>query len=150
MELGDTDFPETGGPALPGAEREVDYNEPLQSANTTETVDDDSGVSGGTPQGTVEGSLNLEATVGLADGHDDAASRTMPGLLTMCANHGCFGRALRAQADPCVLWCCDVCVSSDGCRHAEHCDANQTDSHAPGSAETELVLNDITPAPMDF
>ena len=63
------DFPETGGSALPGAEREVDYNEPLQSANTTETVDDDSGASGGTTQGTVEGSLNLEATVGLADGH---------------------------------------------------------------------------------
>ena len=74
----------------------------------------------------------------------------MPGLLTMCANHERCGRALRTQADPGVLWCCDVCASTDGCRHAEHCDANQTDSHVPGSADMEPELNDTTPAEMRF
>ena len=98
--LSDIDFPETGGSALPGAEREVDYNEPLvRFATTTETVNDDSGAIGGTTQGTVEGAPTLEV-LGLAAGHDGAAPRTMPGLLTMCANHERCGRALRTQAAP--------------------------------------------------
>ena len=49
--LGDIDFPETGGSALPGAEREVDYTEPLVRFETaTETANDDSGAIGGTPR----------------------------------------------------------------------------------------------------
>jgi len=142
------EFPETGGEALPGAEYEVDYVEPpAQFDATTAMINDDSGVVGVT-QGTVEGTPTLEVLGSTAE-HDDAP-RTMPGLLTMCVNHERCGRALRTQGDPCVLWCCDVCVSTDGCRHAEHCDANQIDSHVPGSAEMEATLNDIKPAPMDF
>ena len=49
-------------------------------ASTTETGDDDGTVvDGGTTQGTVEGPLTLEATVGLTDGHDGAAPLTVPG-----------------------------------------------------------------------
>ena len=86
--------------ALPGAEREVDYNEPLvRFVTTTETVNDDSGAISGTTQGTVEGAPTLEV-LGLAAGHDGEAPRTMPGPLAMCANHERCGRALRTQEDP--------------------------------------------------
>ena len=78
--LDSLDFPETGGSTLMGDGWEAYYNEPLvRLANTTEVGnDDDSTVDGGTTQGTVEGPLTLEATVGLTDGHGGAAPLTVP------------------------------------------------------------------------
>ena len=43
-------------------------------------------VDGGTTQGTVEGPLTLEATVGLTDGHGGAAPLTVPGRPALCPN----------------------------------------------------------------
>ena len=143
------DFSESGGDALPGAEHEVDYVEPpAQFDATTAMINDDSGVVGVT-QGTVEGKPTLEVLGSTAE-HDDAP-RTVPGPPTKCVDHERCGRALRSQHwGPPVTWVCDVCVSTGARRHAEHGDANQIDSHVPGSAEMEATLNDIKPAPMDF
>ena len=71
------DFPETGGEALPGAEYEVDYVEPLaQSDATTAMINEDSGEVG-VMQGTVEGAPTLDV-LGLTAGHDDMLHALCP------------------------------------------------------------------------
>ena len=123
------DWSESGGDVEPGAEYEVDYVEPPdQSDDTTAAIDDDSGVVGVT-QGAAEGAPTHEA-LRLTD---DDAPRTMPGLLTMCANHERCGRTQAVTMCVNPAYCCDDCAYTNGKEHAEHCYADQTtDSHAPG------------------
>ena len=125
----DDDWSESGGDALPGAAHEVDYVEPpAQFGDTTAVINDDSGVVGVT-QGAVEGAPTLEALRST----DDGAPRTMPGLLTMCANHERCGRTQAVTMCVNPAYCCDECAYTNGQEHAEHCYADQTtDSHAPG------------------
>ena len=124
----DDDWSESGGDVLPGAAYEVDYVEPpVQSDDMTAATNDDSGVVGVT-QGAAEGAPTHEALRST----DDDAPRTMPGLLTMCANHERCGRTQAATVfNP--GYCCDECECTNGQEHAENCCADQTtDSHAPG------------------
>ena len=142
------DFPETGGSTLMGEGWEAYYNEPLvQLASTTETGnDDDSATDGGTTQGTIGGPLTLTAAAEATGG-----ATGIPDMPRMCANHerGGHAQAITMCANP--AYCCDECAYTNGQEHAEHCYADQiTESHAPGSAEMELVPNDTTPAEMRF
>ena len=141
------DWSESGGDVEPGAEYEVDYVEPpAESDDTWVRIVDDSGVVRVT-QGAAEGTLTHEA---LHLTNDDA-SRTMPGLLTMCANHERCGHMQAVTMCENPAYCCDVCAYTNGEEHEEHCYTDQTtDSHVPGSAEMEATLNDTKPAPMDF
>ena len=128
------DFPETGGEALPGAEYEVDYVEPLALDATTVTINDDSGVVGDT-QGTVEGAPTLKV-LGLAAG--------IPDMPRMCINHERCGhaQAITMCVDP--AYCCDECAYTNGQEHAEHCYADQiTESHGPGSAGMERKRSEL-------
>ena len=143
--LSDNDFPETGGSTLPGDEREVDYNEPLaRFASTTETVNDGGGAIGGTTQGTVEGALTLEATVGLADGHGGAAPLTVPNLPALCPNSDrCHQAANLADG---LEHCCERCFRTNATEHSEDCRW----WHTTSSGTVESTLNDLTLAPMNF
>ena len=115
--------------------------------STTETSDDDGTVvDGGTTQGTVEGpptwAVATDATGGVTG---------IPGRPMMCINHERCGRASRKQKNY-PAYCCDECAHTAGHEHAEHCGVTRrtTESHVPGSAEMELVLNDTTPGEMYF
>ena len=147
VRLSDIDFPETGGSALPGAEREVDYNEPLvQFAITTETVDDDSGASGGTTQGAVEGAPTLEV-LGLAAGNEGAASHTELNLPALCPNSDrCHQVANLAGG---LEHCCERCFRTNAVEHSGDCRWWRNTSMEPWPS-LENTLNDITPAQMDF
>jgi len=146
----DDDWSESGGDALPGAAHEVDYVEPLaQFGDTTAVINDDSGAVGVT-QGAAEGAPTHEALRST----DDDAPRTMPGLLTMCANHERCGRTQAATVSN-PGYCCDECERTSGREHAENCCVDQTtdsqaSEHVFGSAEMEATLNDTKPAAMDF
>ena len=142
--LGD-DFPETGGEALPGAEVEVDYIEPLARFDTTtETVNDDSGAVGGTTQGTVEGAPTLEV-LGSTAGHD-GAPRTELNLPALCPNSDrCHQVANLAGG---LEHCCERCFRTNAVEHSGDCRWWRTAAEPWPSLET--TLNDITPAPMDF
>ena len=114
--------------------------------STTETGDDDdTAVDGGTTQGTVEGPLTLEATVGLADGHDGAAPLTVPGRPALCRNIDRCRQEARSQIDG-FQYCYDRCFQTHAAEHSEHCRW----WHTPDSAEMESTLNDTTPATMYF
>ena len=70
----------------------------------------------------------------------------------MCINHARCGRASRTQKNY-PAFCCDVCAISGGTEHADTCGyrpAPETETHVPGSIETELMLNDIMPQKMYF
>ena len=101
---------------------EAYYNEPLvRLANTTEVGNDnDSTVDGGTTQGTVEGPLTLEATVGLTDGHGGAAPLTVPGRPALCPNIDRCHQAARSQTDD-IQYCCERCFQTNATEHSEDC-----------------------------
>ena len=138
------DFPETGGEALPGAEYEVDYVEPLVPFDaTTATVDDDSGVVGVT-QGTVEGAPTLEV-LGSTAAHD-GAPRTELIPPALCPNSDrCHQVANLAGG---LEHCCKRCYRTNAVEHSGDCRWWRTAMEPWPSLET--TLNDITPAPMDF
>ena len=120
--LGSLDFPETGGSTLMGDGWEAYYNKPLvRLATTTETSnDDESTVDGGTTQGTVEGPLTLEATVGLTDGHDGAAPLTVPSPPALCRNIDRCHQTARSQTDG-FQYCCERCFQTNATEHSEDC-----------------------------
>ena len=123
----------------------TDERRSARLANTVETVDDDGTVvAGGTTQGTAEGPpTDTVAT----NATDEAAG--IPGRPMMCINHERCGRASRTQKNY-PAWCYNVCASTAGYEHAEHCGVTQVESHVPRSAEMEPALNDTTPESMDF
>ena len=121
-----------------------------RSARLTSTMEmgDDDGtvVDGGTTQGMVGGpptwAAATDATVEVTG---------IPGRLMLCINHARCGRASRTQKNY-PAYCYDECAHTAGHEHAEHCGVTQrkTESHVPGSAEMELVLNDTTTGEMYF
>ena len=116
--------------------------------STTETGDDDDTVvDGGTAQCTVEGPLTWAAATGATGEETGISGRPM-----MCINHASRGRASFTQKNY-PTYCCDVCAISGGTEHTDNCGyrpAPEAESHVPGSAAMESMLNDTTPKKMDF
>ena len=141
--LGD-DSPETGGEALPGAEYEVDYVEPLaQFDATTVTINDDSGVVGDT-QGTVEGAPT--EVLGSTAAHD-GAPRTELIPPALCPNSDrCHQVANLASG---LEHCCERCFRTNAVEHSGDCRWWRNTSMEPWPS-LENTLNNITPAQMDF
>ena len=137
---------EDGGSALMGTGWEA-YYEPrsVGSASTARTGDDgDMATDGGTTQGTVEGPLTWEATVGTTDGHDGAALPTMSGRLALCGNADRCNQDARSHGGS--QYCCDRCFQTNATEHNEHCRW----WHTTSSGTMESTLNVTTPATMDF
>ena len=118
-----------------------------RSARLTSTMtmgDDDADVSG---------EAVIDATDGITDSMTTGVGETsIPGRPMMCINHARCGRASRTQKNY-PAYCCDECASTAGFEHAEQCGyrtALETESHVPGSAEMELMLNDTTPGKLYF
>ena len=94
-----------------------------------------------------------DATGGITDSMITGVGETsVPGRPMMCINHERCGRASRTQKNY-PAYFCDECAVTTGLEHEEHCVTNnlrETESHVPGSAEMELMLNDTTPGKLYF